>query len=188
MNNRLRSLTLNTILLLLIGFASSCNRYLDVIRYNDSVPMKQGFFEFYPDSNLLIYKSKVVLTSDAEKIYPKSFKVKLPKKLKYYELFGSSDFALYYDKGQVIFIKVDLENKKPAQDTVYTPSKEQLNEFIQFKISTGNGKYDIKEIPFHAERKNVIIEKGSAVILLYNIYEENYDLFFDYVNEFSFIN
>ncbi|QEC69296.1 hypothetical protein FRZ67_19025 [Panacibacter ginsenosidivorans] len=183
-----RIFTFRIILFLLFIIANSCNRYLDVVKNKSDVPVKQGSFEFYSDSNLLIYKSNVILTRDTEKIYPKSFTVRLPKKLRYYEFVGSSDFALYYDGGQVIFIKVDLENKEPTKDTVCTPSPNQLNEFIQSNLSTGNGKYDIKKISFYTGRKNTIIKKGGATILLYNIYPKDYDQFFDDVNKFRVIN
>ena len=175
------------LLFALFSFLSSCNKYLDVSKSN-SIPIRQGFFEFYHDSNLLIYKTNVILTRDTEKIYPKSFKIKVPKKLKYYEFKSSSDFALYYDKGQVIFIKIDLDSKNAMNDTTYIPTREQLNEFIQFKTSIGDGKYDIKKIPLYQESKSAIIQKGDAVILLYNIHAENYNQFFEYVNEFKFIN
>jgi hypothetical protein len=101
---------------------------------------------------------------------------------------GTTDFTFYYDKSQVIFIKVDHENKNIKQDTVYTPSKDQLNEIIDSEVKTESGKYDLKDIPFKEHRENLIIQRGTAMILLCNIYDYNFPLFFEYVNSFKFIN
>lgn len=175
------------ILFILITF-TSCGRYLDTVKKTSIIPVKQGYFDFYPDSNLFTYRSSVVLTRDTEKIYPKSFSVKFPKNLKYYELVRSSNFAFYYDKGEVIFIKVDLENKVSAEDTIFFPSQEQLEQVIEYELNTANNnKYDIKKIPFDKHRKSSLIRKGDATILLYNIRKENYDLFYNFVNTFKFM-
>jgi hypothetical protein len=175
-------------LFVLLFIISSCARYVDTGKYNSSEQIKYEFFRFFPDSNIFKYKSNVVLTRDTEKIYLKNFEVKLPKKIRYYELIGTTDFTFYYDKSQVIFIKVDHENKNIKQDTVYTPSKDQLNEIIDSEVKTESGKYDLKDIPFKEHRKNLIIQRGTAMILLCNIYDYNFPLFFEYVNSFKFIN
>src|SRR5438477_11918240 len=98
---------------------SSCNRYIDVA--NGSTPVEQSSLKFYTDSNLFTFKTNIVTTRDTEKIYPKFFEVALPKKIRYYEFINSSDFGFYYDKGQVIFIKIELEPKMRSQDTTYNP-------------------------------------------------------------------
>lgn len=175
------------VLFILIAL-SSCGGYLDTVKKTAIIPIKQGYFDFYPDSNLFTYKSSVVLTRDTEKIYPKSFSVKLPKNLKYYEFVSSSNFAFYYGKGEVIFIKVNLEGKESAEDTAFFPSQEKLQQFIEYELNTANNnKYDIKKIPFDKNRKTLLIRKGNATILLYNIQKGNYDLFYDYVSTFKFI-
>jgi hypothetical protein len=173
------------ILILLTFGLMSCNRYIDTT--NGSTSIDQGFLRFYTDSNLFTYKTNIITTKDNEKVNPKFFEVTLPKKMKYYELTNSTDFGFYYDKGQAIFIKIELEPKIQIKDTTYTPAKEKLEELIQAILKTNGGKYDIKKIPAHKERRNIILVKGNATILLFNITEDNYKQFFDDVNSFKFI-
>ena len=173
------------ILLLIMLSLVSCNTYIDAAK--GSTAVDQGSLKFDKDSNLFIYKTNFVATRDKEKVYPKFFQVKLPKKMKYYEFTNSTDFGFYYDKGQAIFIKIELEPKTRIQDTTYTPSQEQLGELIQSVLKTNGGKYDIKKIPAYKERTNTVLVKGDAVMLLYNVTENNYKRFFNDVNSFKFI-
>jgi hypothetical protein len=175
-----------TILLFLFVF-TSCGRYIDKVSSKQSLPVKQGYFDFYPDSNILVYTSTIGLKRDTEKIYPKHFKITLPKGIKYYELTGSTDFTIYYDSKQVFFIRVDLE-KNVTGDTMYIPKRDELGRFIQSSLTLKKSKYDIKEIGFNENRKNVFIRKGAATILLYNIKPSEYDLFYKSANTFNFVN
>lgn len=178
--------TILSILLCLFLFAS-CGRYIDKVNSSQSLPVRQGYFDFYPDSNVLVYTSTVGLTRDTEKIYPKQFKVTLPKGIKYYELTGSTDFGIYYDKKKVFFIRIDLE-RNVTGDTMYIPMRDELQRFIQSGLALKKSKYDIKKIEFIESRKNVFIRKGRATILLYNIKPSEYDLFYKSANTFSFVN
>lgn len=175
-------------LYLSLFIVSSCARYVDTVRSYSNGSAKNDFFQFYPDSNVFRYQSNVVLTRDTEKIYPKFFEVKLPKKIRYYEFIGSTDFSFYYDKGQTIFIEVNLEKNKISQDTVYNPSRDQLDEFIESTAQTGNEKYNLKAIPFNGNRKHLVMQRGNATILLYNVEDKNFDLFYEYISKFRFIN
>lgn len=172
--------------LLCMAIMTSCNRYIDGTHGGNSI--EQGAVKFYTDSNVFTYKTNIIVTRDTEKIYPKFFEVALPKKMKYYEFISSTDFAFYYDKGQTIFIKIALEPETMAEDTTYNPSPENLEEFVQTALKTNGGTYDIKRIPVHKNRKNAIIKKGVATMLLYNVLNDNYEQFFDKVSRFRFIN
>lgn len=174
-------------LLLCLFLFASCGRYIDKVNSQQILPVKQGYFDFYHDSNVLVYNSTVGLKRDTERVYPKHFKVTLPKGIKYYELTGSTDFSVYYDSKQVFFIRVDLEGNA-ARDTVYVPKQSDLESFIQKGMTLKKSKYDIKEIGFNENRKNVFVRKGAATILLYNIKPSEYDLFYKSANTFSFIN
>ena len=182
---RYRIIFRHPLLFLLFFIFCSCNRYIDVVKEIKSTPIEQGYFNFYPDSNILVYKTKIILTRDTEKLHPKAFKLKLPKGLTFFESTGSSDFSFNYKKNQVVFIRVDLENNNLNQDTSYSPKEEELNKFIGSIIT--KSKYNINKIPFNPKRNQVFIKKGSATILLYNIEPKNYDMLYKFVNEFSFI-
>jgi hypothetical protein len=173
--------------ILIFTVIASCSRVIDKTKIDTDLLESNGHFKVYLDSNIFTYSTNAILTRDTEKIYPKSFKVKLPKGLKSYELTGSSDFSFYYQNNQVILIRIDLENHKCDQDTFYYPSENELEKFIKSKLSLTKSKYNIIEIPINLKRKQMFIKKGSATILLYNIEPKSYNLFYKYVNEFSFI-
>lgn len=176
----------STILFFLCMF-TSCGRYIDKVSNKQNLPVKQGYFDFYPDSNILVYTSTIGLKRDTEKVDPKHFKITLPKGIKYYELTSSTDFTIYYDSKQVLFIRVDLE-KNIIGDTMYAPKRDELESFIQSGLTLKKSNYDIKEIGFNENRKNVFIRKGAATILLYNIKPSEYDQFYKSANTFSFLN
>ena len=178
----------NLSLLILILGITSCNRYIDSVKTKTTTSIMQGYFDFYPaDSNVLFYKTNIGLKRDTEVTYPKAFTVKLPKGLKFYE-FSSTDFGFYYNNNQVVFMKVNVFDSIPNRDTFYFPKEAELNDFILNKIFTTNGKYNIKNISMNQSRKQAMIKKGAATILLYNIKPENYDLFLKDVSSFSFID
>ena len=176
------------LLIFLFSVCSCTTNYIDTVGNHSQIPVNSDFFQFYPDSNVFRYKSNIVLTKDTEKVYPKFFEVTLPKKIRYYTLIGSTDFSFYYDKNQVVFIKIDIEGTKSNTDTVYTPSREQLDEFIESEVRAGSGKYNLKNTSFNPSRKHLVMQKGDAAILLYNIEGKNLDLFSNYVGQFRFIN
>lgn len=165
----------------------SCNRYIDTTKTKRQISLKPGSFDFYPDSNVLFYDSNVKLKMDDVVLYPKSFKVTLPKKLKWYTFSNSKEFLFFYSKRQVVVIKVDLENQMLLRDTIYSPNEAELSNFISYKLHSTGNKYNIKDIPFDSNRKHMFIEKGAATILLYNIEVENYDSFYENAMSFNFV-
>ena len=62
----------------------ACNKYIDSIKGRD-IPVQQGFYFLYNDSNRFVYNNKTILTRDTERFYPKPFSIILPKKIRYYE-------------------------------------------------------------------------------------------------------
>lgn len=175
------------IILFCLFVLTSCGRYLDKVNSKQSEPVTQGYFAFYSDSNVLFYTSTVGLTRDTEKIYPKHFKITLPKGIKYYELTASTDFVIYYNSKQVFFIRIDLERNLTG-DTMYVARQDELESFIQSGLSLKKSKFDIRQFGFNECRKNVFLRKGAATILLYNIKPGKYDLFYKSANTLSFLN
>lgn len=171
---------------LFLALSTSCNKYIDQANQTSEISLKEGFFNFYLDSNVLFYKTNVVLTRDKERIYPKSFKITLPKGIKHYEFTGSTDFGIYYAKQQVIFLRIDLE-KNIKTDTIYNPNVNELENFFESKLSLSDSKYDILKISRGEKRSNLMVKKGSATILLYNIDPRKMDLFYKMANSFHFV-
>jgi len=174
------------LLLLLLFQASSCNHYIDKVTGERKMQIMQGSMTFYPDSNILIYRSAVGLRMDSEILKPKPFYAKLPKGLKWYSITNSQSFAFYYSDQQVVAINIDLSNKSFIRDTVYEPTKTELDDFINNNTSD-HGKYDMRYIKFNPQRKQRIIQKEAATILLYNITSENFSEFSEYLEGFRFL-
>jgi hypothetical protein len=183
---KLMSSVVFCILLLVLFQASSCNHYIDKVTRERKMQIMQGSMTFYPDSNILIYRSAVGLRMDSEILKSKPFYTKLPKGLKWYSIENSQSFVFYYSHQQVVIINIDLSNKAFMRDTVYEPTKVELNNFINSGTSD-HGKYDIRKIEFDPQRKRRVIKKEAATILLYNITSENFNEFCEYLGGFRFL-
>lgn len=170
----MRSLILISVVLIAANLAA-CNRYIDKVYTGNDIQ----YHYLYPflDSNIFRYKTNIILTRDTEKIYPKSFELILPKKMRFYEIMGSTDFSFYYDKKQVISMKIDLEKKEEGKDSIYSDiALDQVEKFIN-TVMTGGGGFDLKKIKPVPGRKHVLLQKSHATILLYNILPGNIETY-----------
>jgi hypothetical protein len=174
-------------LLLSVFFATSCNRYIDKATTERKVQVMQGNITFYPDSNILVYKSNVGLRMDNEVLKPKSFYAKLPKGLKWYAI-GSDVFKFYYPNKQAVAVNINQSDNAPIHDTTYVPTEAELSRFIDLSNPSSSDKYDLSKIDYKPNRKHLIMKKGAATILLYNITPKNYSKFTEYLKEFKFLN
>lgn len=175
------------IILVLSIYNTSCNRYFDAVAEKDKLPKTVGYLTIYPDSNLFLYKSNVALNRDIEKIYPKSFKITLPKDLKYYEVVGSTEFVFYYANNQAVMVKVDLDRKSSAIKNYlsYVPNDQEIEQIVQSKLASAQSKYDIKKIRIPAKNKQYVVKEKGVFLLLYNIQPKNYDIFVKSLKSFD---
>lgn len=176
-------LCLSFILLLQI---CSCNHHIDKVTGEKKIQIIQGDITFYPDSNIMIYRSDVGLRMDSEVLKPKPFYVKLPKGLKWYTISNSQSFLFYYSRQQVVAINIELSNKAFMRDTMYEPTSAEIYNFIK-SSAPNHGKYDLNKIKFNPQRKQRIIKKEAATILLYNITSENFNKFSEYLEGIKFL-
>lgn len=179
----MRSLILILVVLVVANLAA-CNRYIDKIYSGKDIQ----YYYLHPflDSNIFKYKTDVILTRDTEKIYPKSFEMVLPKKMRFYEIMGSTDFSFYYNHKQVICMKINLEKKEPVKDSVYTSiALGQIEKFVS-TIRTGSDKFDLQKIDPIPGRKHVILQKSYATILLYNILPGNIETYTQKASQITF--
>lgn len=167
---------------------NSCNRYIDRIQKSTPLPASNSYFRFYTGRNHFEYQSNVLLTKDAENIVPKHFEINLPKDIKYYEIISSSNFAFYYGNDQVVFLKIDLESTKLRSDSIFDATDIEVRRFIEYEIITSRKeRYDIKEIPINRSRVTKFIRRDCAMIFLYNIKVDNYEMFLEHVKTFKFL-
>lgn len=164
----------------------SCGNVLDKIGKSQALPVKNGYVSYYRDKNILIYRPTVGLRSDSEVSMPSSFQVNLPKGMKFYEFIEPTDFVIYYRKQQVFYVRIDTDSNSNV-DTVYSPDKDELEDFVENKLSFHNYKYDIQKIKLIKSRKNVIVKRGRANILLYNVTQAQFDDFLKSAQSFHFL-
>ncbi len=178
---------LYSLLVVLIFGITSCNRYLDKTTTEKKIPVMQGMLTFYPDSNVLVYKSSIGLKADNEIQKPKPFYVKLPKGIKWYVMENSQSFAFYYKTGQVIAIEMDLSNNVAEKNTIYQPTSADIEKYRTAFTADVKQRYNIWNIEYLQNRKQLMIKKGAATILLYNILPSNYDQFRSFLEGIKFI-
>jgi len=173
------------IILVLASFSAACNRYIDAVAKEDKRPKTVGYLTIYPDSNVFSYKTSITLTRDKEKIYPGSFKIALPKGLKYYEVVGSTHFVFYYNNNQSVMVDLEDSTIVAENGLSYTPKADEIDQIIQSKLTLEKSKFDIKKIPLNAKYKQLVVKRKGVTFLLYNIAPRNYDLFINYLSSFS---
>jgi hypothetical protein len=181
------SATLCFIVSLSLCAISSCGHYIDKATTERSVPVMQGTFNFYADSNVLVYKSKVALTMDSETYDPKSFYVKLPKGLKWYTMDNSQTFVFYYGKDQAVVVLIDLFHADHFRDSDYVPTNTDIKTLITKAAPSASAKYDIRQIEEISGAKQLIRKRGAATILLYNIPPAKYIKFVTFIDSLKFL-
>lgn len=184
---RLMSSIAACILVLMLLQSSSCTRYIDKVTGKKSLQVMQGSITYYPDSNILIYRSNVGLSMDTMVLKPKPFYAKLPKDLVWSSMTNSQSFVFNYPRQQVVSIYIDLAFSTSVKDTTYVPHEAEMYDLINRSTLSYNKKYDIRKIRFIPRRKQLVIKKGAATILLYDITSEKFSTVSEYLKEFRFL-
>lgn len=164
----------------------SCNKNTALDKKNE-IEKKSSYLTSYNDSDIFIYKSNIAISRDAEILYPKSFKIVLPKGLKSYEVLHPCDFSFYYPNKQIIYIKIDLDKKHSDLDTTYVPSENEFTGILRNNYSLLNSSNNFKNNYSVSGAKKIIIKKSEATILLYNIKPRNYKYYYNYLKQFKFL-
>jgi hypothetical protein len=173
--------------LLFIIVGNSCSHYIDKTTSEKEIAIAQGAIKFYPDSNALTYKSTVSLSADKEKYLPKPFHIQLPKGIEWYEISNSTSFVFFYKRNQLLAALLNPPGDPLSKDTAYVPNKQQIDQFVgTFTVESGK-KYDIRNVSFKKNRKQMIYVKGNARILLYNILPGDFHTFVSCVMTFKFL-
>jgi hypothetical protein len=144
------------------------------------------YFEEFNDYLLFTFRTHIVVKKDLEIHEPTLFDIELPKKIGYWEVINSSNFGFYYKQDQVIFINTLSSKGLVKSDTVYVPLKDEIETLINDNFTTsGNHKWDIKEIPIIPGRKNLLIIRGETNIFLFNIKENNFDSYLNLAKSYN---
>jgi len=175
----------SSLFVVLLGM-TSCNRYIDKTTTERKIPIMQGSLTLYPDSNVFTYRSSILLKADNEVKTPKPFYVRVPKGLKWYGVENSQAFSFYYESGQVISIVIDLADNVVEKDSTFQPTKAEIEKYRIAFTAVANQKYNMWNIGYDQKRKQLLVKKGAATILLYNILPRNYDQFRSFIEGFKF--
>lgn len=176
------------LLSMLIWGIISCNHHLDAVKSERKLPISDGDLGFYPDSNVLNFRSRLGIRLDTEHYSPRSFYAKLPKGIKSWDISIPYWFVFYYDKDQAIAIDIDYHHLDANQYSTYIPDESGIDSVNNATLGDGSKKYDIRRIQTGIKRKSLIIRNGPARILLYNIRPGNYDRFVTCLREFKMLD
>ena len=171
------------ILASIVAFVCSCS-----IQKGVSLHSENKSYDIREYSNYLLFKhkSKIVLSKDKERFWPIGFKIQLPKRVKYWEAINSTNFGFYYRHNQVIFISTNsFYTKEPTIDSIFIPSKNEIEKIVDNLETSGHKKWDIKKMGIIKNRKNIVMKKGNTTILLLNIKNTRFDDYYSLVGSYS---
>lgn len=170
------------ILASIVAFLCSCSIHKSV--YLNSEDKSYNIREY---SNYLLFqhKSKTVLSKDKERFWPISFEIQLPKRVKSWEAINSTNFGFYYRHNQVVFISTNpFYAKEPTIDSVFIPSKKEIEKMVDNFETSGHKKWDIKKIGVIKNRKNIVMRKDNTTILLLNIRNNDFEAYYRLVRSY----
>jgi hypothetical protein len=171
---------------LLCGLTASCTHYIDKSKTVLEWPIMQGKIRVYPDSNVFVFESSMNFHADTEVWKPRPFYVRLPKGIRRYEMDVLQSFVFYYRKDQVVSIWVNLNDTSKTYDTSYTPSFDEIY-WMKTRYVTSD-RTNISLMTTKSGRKQFLIKKNDAVILLYNIKKKNLASFINCLKTFRFLD
>lgn len=140
-----------------------------------------------------IFKTKCHAILDTEIYFPYFFETQIPKGLKTGLFLGFDEFNFFYGKGQIVFIDIPFITKVISNDTSYVPTKALIEYYIDEKFYRySNKKLSLldmayKGIRYRRIRKNFIIKRGPATILLFNIKRRNFNHYLVSLNTFKLL-
>lgn len=162
----------------------SCKVYLDIEA--NSISADYMTFKYQKDYNELDYFSKVNASADNQTFYTTHFTVRLPKNRVYWKQL-SNKFYYEYDSKQVIYIYTAYRGEEKESNVWELKDIEDDSAFKYLED------YWIKERGYHEsyfdkrreKRITKLYTNGTYDILLYNVKEKNFPMFFDYIKSFK---
>lgn len=135
---------------------------------------------------LFKYKASIFISKDKERFSPINFEIQLPKKVQFWEAVNGTNFGFYYKHNQVIFIStIPISTKEVSIDSVFIPSKNDIEKMVNNLETSGHKKWDIRKIRIMKSRKNIVIKKGNTTIFLLNIKEAYFEAYYHLVQSYS---
>lgn len=162
-------------LLLAICFIfTSCGSLKDHNSFNDF---------FTEEENNLIFKldaSNARPASHNGKLYyPKSYEIKLPKKIKDFDLYYTK-CTFKYPQDQFIIIFNDMVGSPVENDTIYTDRDKEVIDHVLDLLPYKYYYYNIGQ-----NRKNIMLKRGTFTIYLLNIKDSNENEYIRLVKSFK---
>ncbi|GAA4349468.1 hypothetical protein GCM10023185_06250 [Hymenobacter saemangeumensis] len=144
-------------------------------------------FVYLKDHNRFVYKSKVNARADTQVFLTTHFAVDLPKGLKHWQVLGN-EFVFEYEKKQLVYIQMAYQNEsQPIEPTLRNVNNEEV--YARLSPYWYERKYPEKILKEnHPGRISKVYSDGRAVILLYNVKQENVDHFLRLTNGLTYLN
>lgn len=162
---------------------NSCKTYLDVAK--NSISADYMTFKYQKKYNELDYFNKINASADKEVFYTTHFTINLPKDIIYWKQFGNK-FYYEYDTKQVIYLYTAYKNEGKESDVW---ELKNINEGSELKYLEDYWKErGYNEELLEVRKKNRVTKlytNGKYEILLYNIKQENFSSFLDFIKTFK---
>lgn len=155
-------------------------------------------FECYSDHMFFYSHSKYTMGADNWTYYPIPFKISVPLTPLRFGYLNNEQFLFYYPNKQYIFIfvpplvkhKTDTINIFPKyqfNDTIYTPTDEKRDSIIGIITMLVDQSFKVTEDDFDKikNRRDLVIEKKSALIFLINIKKNKINDFTKSLSDFE---
>ena len=154
-----------------------------------SIRTKYDSLKVYPDSSIYIYSSPFIARADTQSIYPQHFRIKLPPDLRHASIADMDEFGFLFKKKQVIYIYLNRDAANTGDTTFTITNEEEIDILLHDKLAAINHKkpLNIGRNPYSTNRTTMIIKKGNATILLYNVTKKEQTRFFTYAGSFTFL-
>jgi hypothetical protein len=138
-----------------------------------------GVLSFEKTYNHLFYRSTRKLTRDTEIIFPVSYSIKVPKKIRYCEVGFLGKSLFDYGDSQFVII---VQNDEPSLSESNNLTEEDWQKLVMGKFeSTRLHRMKLDAFQLLNGRSSMILKKDSISIVLYNIKKSHFKTFVDHV-------
>lgn len=162
----MRKLLIITIIVLF----SSCRTYIDG---GKNIQSDYIDFNYFPDHNEFVYKSKINAISDKQIYYTTNFIINLPKKIINWQT-SNNEFYFEYEDKEIIYVNSGYRNIGDAGNWILRETDDK-EIFEKLSFYWDDKKYDENDLKVSQFGKiSKVYTDGKFTVLLYNIKEKNY--------------
>ncbi|TAF65138.1 MAG: hypothetical protein EAZ55_09280 [Cytophagales bacterium] len=139
----------------------------------------------YETYNEFKYFSKVTLSRDEEKTFPRHFEIKLPKGIIYIHIINIDVFYFRFLQRERIAFIVKNEGLKDCsyQNINYIEGRLSVSDVYEYLDKLPSDEDKLKKRKIKAKRAHFCVKDNDMVIILYNIKPKNLERYIDLVKQ-----